>query len=158
MKWAYCTVSQKLFYTPKIFCWRFFPMSKSFETEIVWVYCTFYYTFISSLNYSTSYNQKAAIARYFIASVSPFGTPNESASVPQKWVKEDAYFSLKCSSIWTNIFPFSHVEPFGYYSSPNDSTVKFLAKFGAMSRSPGILGTRRRIQSRDIKTTTSSSV
>jgi len=35
-----------------------------------------------------------------------------------------------------NIFPFSYVAPFGYDKSANEGTIKFLAKFGAISSSP----------------------
>jgi len=50
------------------------------------------------------------------------------------------YFSPKCSVIIRLLkeyfFPFSYVEPFGYNNLPNDGTIKFLAKFEAISTSP----------------------
>jgi len=49
-------------------------------------------------------------------------------------------FSPKCMAITAlfgkNIVPFSHVEPFGYDKAPNEGTVTFLAKFGAISPAP----------------------
>ena len=50
-----------------------------------------------------------------------------------------ASISSKCREIIPlskEYFPLLYVEPFGYNKSANDSTVKFLAKFGAISPSP----------------------
>ena len=70
----------------------------------------------------------------------PLGKPNASTTVPQKWVKDDLHFFhqnvARLSLFWQNIFPFSRVQQLGYNNSPNESTVKFSTKFGAISLSP----------------------
>jgi len=75
-----------------------------------------------------------------IASGSPLGTRNVSATVPQKLVKGDLHIFRQnvawLSLCWNNIFPFLYAEPFGYGNSPKENTVKFSAKFGAISPSP----------------------
>jgi len=50
-----------------------------------------------------------------------------------------AYLSPKCGVIIPlakEYFLFSHVELFGYDNAPNESTMQFSAKFGAISPSP----------------------
>jgi len=64
----------------------------------------------------------------------------ESATLPQKWVKGDLHvFHQNVGDypyLKKNIFPFLNVEPFGYDKTPNEDTVTFWTKFGAISPSP----------------------
>ena len=83
--------------------------------------------------------------------------PNQSVTVPPKRLQGALRIFLQnvawLSLFWKNVFPFSCVELCGYDNSPNDGTIKFLAKFGPISHLLKNRGTRQRIQSQDIKIT-----